>query len=216
MEFINNDNRFQFELGNMNLELFMKYEKELELALQTNERRFWHSISVAITSVTLADIYGEDKDNCLIAGLLHDFCKSLKLDELLIECEKYGVVLSEEDRMADGCIHGFLAAKKCKVLFNINDEIYDAIYYHTCGRPNMTTLEKIIYIADFIEPLRRFRDKISDIRKLAYKDIDAAIVFATEKSLEFLKNREKFIHSNTIKTHDYYQNLIGNRRFNER
>ena len=208
MEFINNDNLFQFELGNVNMEMFLKYEKELKNALITNERRFWHSISVAITAVNLADIYGADKDNCLVAGLLHDYCKSLKLPKLLEWCDKYGVVLSEEDRMSDGCIHGFLAAKVCKDKYNINDEVYNAIYYHTCGKPNMTILEKIIYMADFIEPLRRFRDKVSDIRELTYKNIDAAIVLATEKSLEFLTNRNKYIHSNTIKTHDYYKNII--------
>ena len=212
MKFVENENLFKFEFGNCNMELFMKYMRELEIALQNNERRFWHSISVAITAVTLADIYGVNKDNCLISGLLHDYCKSLHLDELLSECDKYDVQLSEEDRMADGCIHGFLAAKKCKIKYDINDEIYNAIYFHTCGRPDMTTLEKIIYVSDFIEPLRRFRDDISDIRKLAYTDINAAVVLVAEKSLEFLKRRDKFIHTNTIKTYDYYKKILERRR----
>ena len=73
----------------------------------------------------------------------------------------------------------------------------------------MTILEKIIYMADFIEPLRRFRDRIDDIRNLTFTDIDKAIVLATERSLEFLKKKDKYIHSNTIKTHEYYKNLIN-------
>ncbi len=211
MEFINNDEKYKYELGNVNMELFLKYEKELKESLIDNERRFWHSISVAITAVTLADIYNVDKDSCLVAGLLHDYSKSLKYDELLKACDEYGVILSEEDKLSDGCIHGFLAAKICKVKYNITDEVYDAIYYHTCGRPNMTALEKIIYMADFIEPLRRFRDNIAEIRRLTYTDIDLAIVKATAMSLEFLKRREKYIHSLTIKTHDYYKNLVDSR-----
>lgn len=199
------------EMGNANMELFLKYDKELKIALEGNERRYWHSISVALTAVNLADIYGADKDNCLVSGLLHDYCKNMTLNELFDNCDKYSVNLSDEDRKADGCIHGFLAAKMCKDKFDINDEVYNAIYYHTCGRPNMTPLEKIIYIADFIEPLRRFRDKVSDIRKMAYSDIDSAIVAASEASISFLVKREKFIHSNTLKTLDYYKDIISKR-----
>ena len=211
MEFVNNDNLFPFELGNVNMDLFLKYERELEIALKNNERRFWHSISVALTAVGFAEFYNVDKDECLIAGLLHDYCKNLKYNELLDECDKHGVILSEEDRMADGCIHGFLAAKVCKDKFNINDSISNAIYYHTCGRPNMTNLEKIIYMADFVEPLRRFRDKVSNIRNLCYTNIDKAVVLATEMNLEFLIKRDKFIHSNTNKTHDYYKKILEER-----
>ena len=196
---------------NLNMDLFEKYEKELNKALSNDRRRYWHSISVALTAVNLADIYGANKDDCLVSGLLHDYCKCLTLDELYLMCDKYGVNLSYEDKMSDGCIHGFLAAKMCKDKFGLSDEIYNAIYYHTCGRPNMTTLEKIIYMSDFIEPLRRFRDKVTDIRALAYKDIDASIIPASVASIEFLKKRNKFIHSNTIKTLEYYKDLINRR-----
>ena len=211
MEFNDNESIIKYELGNVNMELFMSYEKELKKALINNERRYWHSISVAITAVNLGEIYNADKDECLISGLLHDYCKSMTFDELFAMCEKYNVNLSEEDKNADGCIHGFLAAKICKERFNISDNIYNAIYFHTCGRPEMTMLEKIIYIADFIEPLRRFRDKIEDVRKLAYSDIDKAVILSTNMSINFLNQRNKFIHSNTIKTHDYYKQLIDNR-----
>ena len=192
--------------SNYNLELFLKYSNEIKNVLKDDEERYWHSISVAITAVSLADTYGADKDNCMVAGILHDYCKCFSYDEMLSECEKYNVELSEEDKNADGCIHGFLAAKICKEKFDINDEVYNAIYYHTCGRPNMTVVEKIIYISDFIEPLRRFRDRVADVRKLAYSDIDKAIVLSAEMSLDHLKRTNKFIHGNTIKTLEYYRN----------
>lgn len=196
---------------NFNLELFLKYSNEINKALKDDTERYWHSISVSITAVNLADTYGVNKDNCLVAGMLHDYCKCMSLEEMLLMCEEYNVDLSEEDKNADGCIHGFLAAKICKEKFDINDEVYNAIYYHTCGKPNMTNLEKIIYISDFIEPLRRFRDRVEEVRKLAYSDIDKAIVLSAEMSLDHLRRTNKFIHSNTIKTLEYYKNLIDNR-----
>lgn len=205
------NNSLKFNNGhnrtNLNMQLFQKFNEEIKIALKDDSERYWHSISVAITAVNLADIYGVDKDNCMVAGILHDYCKCLSLDEMLSMCEKYNVILTEEDKNADGCIHGFLAAKVCKEKFNINDEVYNAIYYHTCGRPNMTTLEKIIYISDFIEPLRRFRDKVEEVRKLAYTDIDKAIVLSSKMGLDFLQRTNKFIHSNTQKTLDYYIKL---------
>lgn len=191
---------------NLNMDLFLRYEKPLKESLACDPARYWHSISVALTAVNLASIHGADADDCLIAGLLHDFSKCVPKDQMFIECEKHGVKLSEEDRNAVGCVHGFLGAKVCKDLFGISDAIYDAIYFHTCGRPDMNILEKIIYIADFIEPLRKFRDKVTHIRKLAYTDIDKAIVLASEMNLEFLRVRNLFIHSNTIKTLEFYKN----------
>lgn len=192
---------------NLNMELFMKYEKPLKSSLSSDPARYWHSISVAITAVNLASIYDENADDCLVAGLLHDYCKCIPKDQMFVECEKHGVTLSEEDKNAVGCIHGFLGAKVCKDLFNISDRIYDAIYFHTCGKPDMNMLEKIIYIADFIEPLRKFRDKVINIRKLAFTDINKSIILASEMNLEFLKVRNLFIHTNTIKTLEYYKNL---------
>ena len=193
---------------NLNLQLFNKYNDEIKVVLKDDDERYWHSVSVAITAVNLADTYGANKDNCLVAGILHDYCKCLSYDEMLSMCEKYNVNLTEEDKNADGCIHGFLAAKVCKEKYDINDEVYNAIYYHTCGRPNMTALEKIIYISDFIEPLRRFRDRVEEVRKLAYSNIDKAIVLSAEMSLSHLVKTNKFIHSNTVKTLEYYKNSI--------
>lgn len=194
-------------MPNDHMTLFNKYENDLKEALKEDEGRYWHSVSVALTAVSLGDIYGANLDDCMVAGLLHDYCKCIPVDKMLEMCKEYGLELSEEDKNADGCIHGFLAAKVCKKKFDVNDAVYNAIYYHTCGRPNMTILEKVIYIADFIEPLRRFRDKINDIRTLAFKDIDAAVVLSSEQNLKFLNNHNKFIHSNTIKTLEYYKSL---------
>ena len=207
----NKDNKINMNhyRTNDNLQLFLKYNEEVRNVLKDDEDRYWHSVSVSLTAQNLADVYGANKDNCMVAGILHDYCKCMSINEMLLMCEKYNVELSDEDKQADGCIHGFLAAKICKDKFNINDEVYNAIYYHTCGRPNMTILEKIIYVSDFIEPLRRFRDRVEEVRKMAYINIDKAVVLSSEMGLKHLKVTNKFIHSNTQKTIEYYKKLIN-------
>ena len=209
MENIDNKININHCRTNDNLQLFLKYNEEVKNVLKDDEDRYWHSVSVSLTAQNLADVYGANKDDCMVAGILHDYCKCMSINEMLLMCEKYNVELSDEDKQADGCIHGFLAAKICKDKFNINDEVYNAIYYHTCGRPNMTILEKIIYISDFIEPLRRFRDRVEEVRKMAYINIDKAVVLSSEMGLKHLKATNKFIHSNTQKTIEYYKELIN-------
>ncbi len=209
MENIDNKINMNHYRTNDNLQLFLKYNEEVRNVLKDDEDRYWHSVSVSLTAQNLADVYGANKDDCMVAGILHDYCKCMSINEMLLMCEKYNVELSDEDKQADGCIHGFLAAKICKDKFNINDEVYNAIYYHTCGRPNMTILEKIIYVSDFIEPLRRFRDRVEEVRKMAYINIDKAVVLSSEMGLKHLKATNKFIHSNTQKTIEYYKKLIN-------
>ena len=189
---------------NLNYDLFNKYEVEIKKVLKPE--RYWHSISVALTAVNLSNIYNVDKDEALVSGLLHDYAKNYTYEEQLILCEKYGLNLTEEDKKATGCIHGFLSAKIAKEKFNVNHNIYNAIYYHTCGKPNMTNLEKLIYISDFIEPLRKFRDKIDDVRNLVLNnEIDKAIPLACEMTMKYLKNNNQYMHINTIKTYEYYK-----------
>lgn len=191
---------------NINMQLFLKYEKEVSaMLLKDFPSRYWHSISVAISAVHFADIYGVNKDSALIAGLLHDICKCIKPDQLVPMCKKEGLELTIEDENSISCIHGFLAAKICKNKYNINDEIYNAIYYHTCGRPNMTMLEKILYVTDFIEPIRKSRDKMSDIRIQAFKNIDSVISPMAAHTIKYVMDHNEYVHSNTIAVFEYYK-----------
>ena len=189
--------------SNNNFEVFNKFEEEIRKVLKPE--RYWHSVSVALTAANIASIYDVDKDEAIISGLLHDYAKNMTIEEQLKMCDEYKLALSDEDKKALGCIHGFLSARLAKEKFNINDNIYNAIYYHTCGRPNMTILEKIIYLSDYIEPLRRFRDKNENVRKLVLeKKIDEAIPFACLMTIDYLKQHNEYIHTNTYKTLEYY------------
>ena len=192
-----------------NLEVCTKYQEEIKSVLEPN--RYWHSVSVALTSAHLAEIYNCDMQKCIIAGLLHDYAKNKTYEEIISECKSLNMNLSDEDIKSKGVVHGFLSAELSRIKFGIEDDIYDAIYYHTCGKENMPLLNKIIYISDFIEPLRPFSNRVEHIRKLAYIDIDYAIVLACEMTINHLKNTNAFIHSNSIKTLEYYKEIISKR-----
>ena len=192
-----------------NLEIFTKYQNEIKKILEPN--RYWHSVSVALTAAHLSEIYNCDIKKCITAGLLHDYAKNKTYEEIIDECKRLNMNLTDEDIEAKGVVHGFLSAKLSKNKFGIEDDVYDAIYYHTCGRENMPMLNKIIYISDFIEPLRPFSDRVEHIRKLAYCDIDYSIILACEMTINHLKNTNSFIHSNSIKTLNYYKNIISKR-----
>ena len=131
------------------------------------EKRFVHSVGVMHTAVALAKRYGVDEHKAAVAGLLHDCAKNFSRDDMLALCEKYGIQLDEVMKSATGLIHGLLGAEVAKREYGIDDdEIYDAIYYHTVGKPEMNLLTQIIYIADGIEPNRHY-DGVDIIRSLA-------------------------------------------------
>lgn len=192
---------------NLNFKMFDYYANEVKKSLSQNPSRYAHSISVAITAINLGTVYNANLDDCMVGGILHDYCKCVPIDEMIKQCEKENVPLSEEDKKAVGCLHGFLAANVCKKKFGVNDAVYNAIYFHTCGKPNMTILEKVIFVADFIEPLRAFRDTVSHVRKIAWTDIDEAVILSINYTIDFLKKNNSFIHSNTLQTLKYYEGL---------
>lgn len=162
-----------------------------------SEKRYNHTIAVAETAIKLAKIYGADINKVEIAALLHDCAKNLKLSEMrrLIGRESE---LSKEEYNLPEILHGFAGAIYARNIFRIEDkDILNAIKYHTIGRKNMTMIEKIVYIADVVEPGRKCKN-VDKVRKLAYKDIDDAILQEMENKIKFLLSSDRVIHTNTI------------------
>lgn len=165
--------------------------------------RYNHSLRVKKVAMELAQIYDEDLEHTEIAAMLHDCGKYLNKKTLLKNSHYFGI-------MVDGCVddpiellHSHLGSKIAEIEYGIvNEEILNAIYYHTTGRKNMTLLEKIIYIADFIEPSRTYNG-IEEIRQLAYEDLDKSILMALDITIVYLINKNKFIHLDTIKARNY-------------
>lgn len=174
-----------------------------------SDSRYRHSIGVEDVCYDLALIHGEDTCKASIAGILHDCAKYLEDDELVQECEKKQIEISEiERRIPNMLLHAKLGAIYAKEKYKVVDEnIINAIKFHTTGRPAMSKLEKILYIADNIEPNRKLTaTNIDYIRKIAYEDIDEALKIILKQTLEYLKDKNNLIDLRTKETYDYYVN----------
>ena len=166
-----------------------------------SEKRFKHCENVAKVATSLAEIYGADKDKAYLAGYAHDVAKEMTLEqmnELTLHLE-----LDDHIRSSKALLHALAGACYLKKTFNISEDVFNACFYHTMGRENMTALEKVIFMADYIEPSRDF-DGIEEIRQLAYEDIDAAIVKAIDSTLKYLIETNKKIYYKTVFTRNFY------------
>lgn len=172
------------------------------------EKRFRHSVLVMETAEALAQQYGADVQKARIAGLLHDCAKNYTAEQMLTLCGQYGIVLDEVARQQTGLIHGFLGAAMLKDTFGVDDpEIYDAVYYHTVGKPDMPILTKIIYLADCIEPSRTY-EGVDQVRQLAQTDLDRALVLQIDMTIRSVLSRGTLLHTNTVDTRNYYLKKI--------
>lgn len=155
-------------------------------------------------AVRLARRWGADGDDAAEAAILHDITKKLVLSEQLHLCERYGIMVDSLERENVKLLHAMTGAALAKDRFGVPDEIFDAIRWHTTGRPKMALLEKIIYLADYIEPNRDF-EGLDKLRKLAYEDIDAAMALGLSMCLEELWSGDKRPHGATVSALEYYK-----------
>lgn len=184
-----------------------KIMKKMEKALDA--KRYEHTLGVAYTASSLAMSNGINFEKAFVAGLLHDCAKCISNEKKLEICNKHNIEISEIERKNLCLLHAkvgsYIAAKQ----FRISDrDILNAILFHTTGRPGMSQLEKIIYIADYIEPRRTKAQNLNEIRRMAFVDLDITMVMILGDILEYLKrkNREN-IDEMTKKAYDYYKQL---------
>lgn len=186
------------------------HELRKQLQELLNEKRLAHSLGVAEEAVKLAIQYGADLDKARLAGLAHDCCKNMSYDEMLQWAKKLGVTLDKISLSNEKLIHGTIGAEYARQIFKIEDpEVIDAIAYHTTGRAGMTLLDKIIYIADYIEPTRKDYPWLDKMRKLAYENLDEAVLYGLDIAIDYLIQDEMLIHENTIKARN--DMLLGDR-----
>ena len=162
-------------------------QQQLLQAIKTRmpEKRYIHTLGVMETAITLAKQYGEDPNRAEVAAILHDSCKYADI-EWMEQIVKEQALDSRLLGWGSELLHGPVGAYVAKDEFHITDEgILDAIRYHTTGRAGMSRLEKIIYIADMIEPNRKF-DGVERLREKAKKDLDKAMRACIRHSLTFL------------------------------
>lgn len=171
----------------------LAYEIELSKKLRQAIRpsRYRHTLGVTDTAVLLAACYGVETEKARIAGLLHD-------------CGK---------EAASALEHGAVGARLAEEEYGIKDEeILSAIRWHTTGRPAMSLLEEIIFVADYIEPCRDGRlpaERLQLLRKTAFTDLHRTVVMILEDTFSFLKSRKTTIDKRSVDTYDYYKNLVS-------
>lgn len=159
--------------------------------------RYTHTLGCEKAAVWLAERYGADREKCAFAALLHDITKRLSREEQLYLCDKYGIIPCDVEKIEWKMLHGKTAAAIAAAEYQAPDDIVQAIACHTTGRAGMTLLDKIIYLADFIEETRDF-DGVEPARALAKEDIDRALLYCFDYSLSDLIARGKLICMDTI------------------
>lgn len=169
-----------------------------------SEKRYKHSIGVAEEAVRLAERYGSDKEKAYITGLVHDCAKEIENSEAKkMLSDDYNIVLDAVTLNTHKLLHGPLGACMAQDKFGICDlEILDAIRYHTTAKASMNIFTKIIYIADYIEPNRDF-DGVEDLRKLAYENIDEAILLGLDWTITELTEKGSMFHPDTVHARNY-------------
>ena len=166
-------------------------------------KRIAHVVGCESEAVMLAKTWGEDPDAAATAGILHDITKKFRGEEQLNLCRKYGIVYDEAEEKNPIILHARTGAAMARELFHVSEEIQDAIRWHTTGKPDMTTLEKILYLADFIEPTRDFPG-LDELRTLCYKDLDAAMALALSLSLGDIRRRGLDVYKDTLDAYRWY------------
>ena len=186
------------------IEISQKLRKSLEKELKPD--RFDHTLGVAYTAANMAFIHGADVEKALIAGLLHDCAKCMSHEEQVKICEKNKIEISEVERRNHSLLHAKVGMYLARTKYDVYDtDILNAIRWHTTGREDMSLLEKIIYIADFIEPNRKPLEDMDTIRKEAYSDIDRCLAHILHNSVIYLKTIGKEIDDATMIAYEYYK-----------
>lgn len=189
---------------------FLTMERKLQSALSLE--KYIHTMGTAQTAVKLAQKYGVDEHKAKIAALLHDCAKNYPNDMKLRLCKEYHVPL--EDCMLESLdlAHPFLGAEVARREYKVEDEeILNAVRYHTTGRKNMTTLEKIVFIADYIEPNRKPFDTLEEARKLANEDLDTTMAFILKDTIKHIKKKKRALHPLSVEAYEYYKELVNGR-----
>lgn len=187
-------------------------ELDAEIKKVVKPSRYAHSKGVEYTSAALAMRYGKaDKEilvKARVAGILHDNAKCMSDEELLEFCDKNDISVNEFEKNSPFLLHGKVGSFLAKTKLGIEDEdILNAITYHTTGRPAMSLLEKIVFVADYIEPDRYVQKDLEEIRFLAFTDIDKCVYKISEDTLNYLKSNNMTIDEMTVKTRDFYKGI---------
>jgi predicted HD superfamily hydrolase involved in NAD metabolism len=181
-------------------EIRKKVKKQLE------KERYEHTKGVMYTAGCLAMANGFEVERAMLAGLLHDCAKCIPNEEKLSLCEKNHIPVSKVEKENPVLLHAKLGAFLARKDYGVTDkEILHAIEVHTTGVPDMSMLDKIIYVADYIEPNRDKAPNLSYVRQLAFADLDACVAEILYDTLHYLKKKGGAVDELTETTYEFYE-----------
>ena len=188
-------------------EQLKKIKKELKKELDKN--RYQHTLGVMYTASCLAMRHGGDMQEAMYAGLLHDCAKCIPIDKHIHLCEKNHIPIRDVERKNPHLLHAKLGVFLAKSEYGIKDKtILHAIEVHTTGAPNMGLLDKILFVADYIEPHRDRAPNLTEVRMLAFTDINEAVLRILYDTIHYLNQRKGSIDSITYDTYQFYKKLL--------
>ena len=176
----------------------------LEQVAQANPRRAAHTKGTEEAAIALAARWGVDVAQAREAAILHDITKGLNRDAQLRLCEKYGMMPDDVERENPKLLHAMTGAAVARAAYGVCDAVFDAILCHTTGRAEMTPLDKVLYMADYIEPSRDF-DELPALRELAYTDLEAAVRYGLELTDRELREKGVTQHPRSVEAMEWYQ-----------
>ena len=189
---------------------FIKMEKKLSDYL--DESRYIHTQGVMYTAAAMAMAHGCDLTKARVAGLLHDCAKCIPNKKKLKLCKEHDIAVTEFEKEHPFLIHAKLGAYIASRKYNVDDpEILSAIACHTTGKPAMTDLEKIIYIADYIEPGRDKAPNLARIRYIAFQNLDECMYEILRDTLQYLDQGSSDIDNATVEAFQYYSKIHEDR-----
>ena len=164
-------------------------------------KRIPHVLGTEQEAIRLAERYGADVEKARIAALLHDCTKKLDMESQLALCAHYGIELDELEQVSLKLLHSKTGAALARDVFGVDEEIYNDIWWHTTGHANMTLLEKIIYLADYIEPSRDFPG-VDKLRSVCYKDLNEGFLLGLEMTIREMTDMGNPVHRATLEARD--------------
>ena len=165
-------------------------------------KRVRHVLGTEEEAVRLAKMYGVDEEDARVAALLHDCTKKLDMKEQLALCELFHLELDELEKVTLKLLHAKTGAAVARDLFGVKEEVYEAILWHTTGKADMTPLQKVIYLADYIEPNRKFPG-VDTLRETVYRSMDAGLMMGLSMTIEEMNGYGTPIHTKTMEALEY-------------
>ena len=192
----------------------IKYEELYEIVKsKLSEKRFNHTLGVVQRAVEYSEVYNEDIEKTKLAAILHDIAKEIPKEESYEMLKNYDVRLDDVENRNFNLVHGILGAAIAKNEYKMDDDIVNAIRYHTTGRKNMSLLEKIIYLADATEPNRKYKSNINDLSldelvDLIKTDIDKGLEYTLKWNIEDVLRKDYLVHIDSVEAYNFYHELI--------